>query len=336
MIDALVESIEQVAEETSFSGVVHVSRAGETTFERAWGLADRAHGIPNTVETQFGIASAVKGFTAVTTMSLVAEDALTLEASVRTLLGDVLELVDRRVTVEHLLAHTSGIGDYLDEDELSSIDDYVMTVPVHQLVTAKDYLAVLQGHPMRGVPGSKFQYCNGGYVILALVIEAVSGRSYHDLIHERVLRPAGMSSTAFLRSDELPGTAAVGYLHTEGLRTNVLHLPVRGVGDGGAHSTVGDITRFWEALFAGKLVATEVVQEMVSPRNQGEGERYGLGFWIKNDRDTVALEGYDAGISFRSAFDPETRSLYTVISNTSTGAWPLVKLLDKVPLTGSD
>jgi CubicO group peptidase (beta-lactamase class C family) len=292
-------------------------------------MANRAHEVPNTVETQFGIASAVKGFTALTAMSLISDGALSLDTSVRALLGDVLELVDPAVTVEHLLAHTSGIGDYLDEDEMGSIDDYVLSVPVHELVTASDYLAVLQGHPMRDVPGNKFQYCNGGYVILALVIEAAGGGTYHDLLDERVFEPAGMVSTAFLRSDELPGSAALGYLHTEGLRTNVLHLPVRGVGDGGAYSTLGDITSFWGALFAGQIVARHVVQEMVGPRSQGEDERYGLGFWVKNDRDVAALEGYDAGVSFRSAFDPQTEALYTVISNTSNGAWPLAKVLDQ-------
>lgn len=337
MSNALLGSIEQVVEETSFSGVVHVSRNGETLCERAWGMANRAYEIPNTAETQFGIASAVKGFTALTTMSLISEGVLTLDTSVRALLGDVLELIDPAVTVEHLLAHTSGIGDYLDEDEMGSIDDYVLSVPVHELVTASDYLAVLQGHPMRDAPGSKFQYCNGGYVILALVIEAAGGGTSHELLDERVFVPAGMTSTAFLRSDELPGSAALGYLHTEGLRTNVLHLPVRGVGDGGAYSTLGDITSFWQALFAGGIVANDVVQEMVKPRSQGGSERYGLGFWIKNDRDTVVvLEGYDAGVSFRSAFDPETESLYTVISNTSNGAWPLVKLLDQQAVLGSD
>jgi hypothetical protein len=69
---------------------------------------------------------------------------------------------------------------------------------------------------------------------------------------------------------------------------------------------------------------------MVRPRNEGpsEGKRYGLGFWIRLDRATVMLEGYDAGVSFRSAYDPASELLYTVISNTSAGAWPVAKLLD--------
>ena len=168
-------------------------------------------------------------------------------------------------------------------------------------------------------------------MILALIAEAVSAKSFHDLDAERVFAPAGMAATGFPRSDELPESAAFGYLPTEsGLRTNQLHLPVRGSGDGGAYSTVGDFAAFWPALFAGSIVPQPLLDEMVHPHNDvpEESRRYGLGFWIRLDRDTPMLEGYDAGVSFRSVYDPPAAFTCTVISNTSAGAWPLVELLD--------
>ena len=128
-------------------------------------------------------------------------------------------MIDDRVTVEQLLAHRSGIGDYLDEDEVDDNNDYVMTVPVHELATTEQFLAVLDGHPMKHEPGERFTYCNGGYIVLALLAERASGVPFHDLVDQRVCRPAGMADTSFLRSDELPGRAALGYLHDEGLRT---------------------------------------------------------------------------------------------------------------------
>jgi CubicO group peptidase (beta-lactamase class C family) len=331
MSTSFSSSLERTADEIDFSGVVHVERGGIVMYERASGLADRAHGIPNTIDTQFGIASGVKGFTALTVMSLVADGSLSLDMSVRNVLGDDLELIDAAVTVEHLLAHTSGIGDYLDESLLGDVDDYVMSVPVHQLASTADYLSVLRGHPMTFTPGAQFEYCNGGYVVLALVVEAVTAASFYDVVEERVLIPAGMSSTAFLRSDELPGSAALGYVHHDGgWRTNQLHLPLRGSGDGGAYSTVGDFKRFWASLFSGRILPLAVVDEMVRAHNETKSRRYGLGFWLRPDRETVMLEGSDAGVSFRSAYDPTSELLYTVISNTSTGAWPLVKLLDGI------
>jgi CubicO group peptidase (beta-lactamase class C family) len=89
----------------------------KTLYDRACGLADRAHDLANTTNTQFGIASGTKGFTALTGMSLALDGPLDLNSRVRSVLGDDLELIDSAVTVEHLLTHTSGIGDYLDEPE---------------------------------------------------------------------------------------------------------------------------------------------------------------------------------------------------------------------------
>jgi CubicO group peptidase (beta-lactamase class C family) len=324
-------SVDRVIGETDFSGVVRVARGEDVLLERASGLADRAHGIPNTATTRFGIASGTKGFTALTIMSLVAEGSLTLDTPVRSVLGDALELIDTRVTVGHLLAHTSGIGDYLDEEAQDDIDEYEMPGSARQFESTSDYLAVLKGHPTTFEAGARFEYCNGGYVVLAVVAEAVSARSFHELAAERVFGPAGMTATGFPRSDELPGSAAFGYLPTEsGMRTNQLHLPVRGSGDGGAYSTVGDFAAFWPALFAGSIVPRPLVDEMVRPHNDAleHSKRYGLGFWIRLDRETPMLEGYDAGVSFRSAYDPPSGFMYTVISNTSAGAWPLVDLLD--------
>jgi CubicO group peptidase (beta-lactamase class C family) len=328
----LSESIDAIAKETDFSGAVHVARQGRLLYGRAWGLADRAHGIANTLDTQFGIASGTKGFTTLAVMSLVSDRTLALSTPVRSILGDELELIDRAVTVSHLLTHTSGIGDYLDESTLSDVDDYVMPVPVHQLARTVDYLPVLRGHPMKFSPGTRFEYCNGGFVVLALVIEAVTGSTYHDVVAERVFLPAGMAATAFLRSDQLPGSAAIGYVEDlNGWRTNHFHLPIRGSGDGGTFSTVGDISAFWKSLFAGKIVPFPVVREMTRPHNDVSSEwRYGAGFWLRPDRNTVMLEGSDAGVSFRTAYDPPSELLYTVMANTSAGAWPIVEMLDEM------
>src|SRR5436190_23638247 len=100
MNPSLEASVADLIAETEFSGVIHVSRAGEVLLERAEGFADRAHAIPNTITTRFGIASAAKGFTALTVMSLVADGSLSLDTPVRSVLGDELELIDSRVTIE--------------------------------------------------------------------------------------------------------------------------------------------------------------------------------------------------------------------------------------------
>jgi CubicO group peptidase (beta-lactamase class C family) len=166
-------------------------------------------------------------------------------------------------------------------------------------------------------------------VVLALLAERAAGEPFHELVQRRVCEPAGMTDTAFLRSDELPGRAAIGYLG-EGPRTNVFHLPVLGSGDGGIYSTAADIRTFWLALFEGRIVRPETVSLMVRPRSDDpeEGRRYGLGFWLHATSDVVMLEGYDAGVSFRTVHDPTRSRTHTLISNTSEGAWELTAALD--------
>ena len=323
--------LDALAYETAFSGVVQVDRAGEIELARAYGLAHRGFEIPNEVDTRFGIASGAKAFTALAVVSLIDEGVLQLSTTARSVLGSDLPLIDDGVTVEHLLAHRSGIGDYLDEEAVEA-GDYVMPVPVHELATTEDYLAVLDGHATAFTPGERFAYCNGGFVVLALIAERTSGVPFHELVEQRVCQPAGMTDTEFLRSDELPGRTAIGYVEIDGgWRTNVFHLPVRGSGDGGIYSTAADISSFWQALFAGRIVSEDWVAEMVRPRSDApaHSKRYGLGLWLHAASDAVILEGCDAGVSFRSLHDPGARLTLTVISNTTSGAWPIARYLDE-------
>ena len=326
---SLQTDLEALADSNDFSGVVAVSADDDRTIELVRGFSDRANGRPNRLDTRFAIASATKGLTALTVASLIESGELRGDTTLRSLLGEALPLVDDAVTIEQLLGHTSGIGDYLDEDEIGDIDDYVMGLPVHRLAAPSDYLPLLDGHPQRTPPGSQFAYNNGGYVVLSIAVEIAAGRSFYDLVQERVLDPAAMVDTAFERSDRLPGGAAIGYL-ADG-RTNVLHLPVRGAGDGGAYSTAADLEALWKALFAGRILPIPTVDRLVEPRSTtADGRsRYGLGFWLRPDRATVMLEGMDAGVSCRTVYDRPSGIVYTVISNTSSGAWPLVKHLDE-------
>lgn len=326
----LAASLNRVASETNFSGVVRVDTGDDTTLSLAYGLAHRGLLTPNTTDTQFAIASGGKGFTALAVVSMIADGALSLNTTARSVLGDDLPLVADDVTVEHLLAHRSGIGDYIDEEneDLDSTD-YVLASPVHELATTEAFLAEVDGYPTKFKAGERFSYCNGGYILLALIAERVSGAGYHELVKERVVVPAGLTDTGFLRSDEPSGHMALGYLHPDGLRTNVLHLPVRGNGDGGIYTTVADMHTFWGAFANGRIAPKEWVAEMTRPRSQAPKEkaRYGLGFWLAEAGGAVKLVGGDAGVSFYSVLDPTTQSSWTVVSNTPDGAWPMVREL---------
>jgi CubicO group peptidase (beta-lactamase class C family) len=327
----LEDALDAVAERTGFSGVVRIEEAGGIQLAKAYGMADRGHAIPNTIDTRFGIASGTKGLTALAVMSLIDDGALELTTTARSVLGEDLPLIDDHVTIEQLLSHRSGIGDYFDEDAIEQVTDHVLRIPVHELATTEGYLAVLDGHPAAFPPGERFAYNNGGFVVLALIAERTSGEAFHELVRRRVCEPAGMADTEFLRSDELPMRAALGYLTEDGSRTNVFHLPVRGSGDGGIYSTAADVSALWSALFAGRIVPTDRVAEMVRPRSDvpTESLRYGLGFWLHPSSDVVELHGYDAGVSFSSTHDAASATTRTIISNTSEGTWPIETFLDE-------
>jgi CubicO group peptidase (beta-lactamase class C family) len=328
-LERLGAQLDEIATDGGMSGVVSIDVDGSIVFARAYGMADRAHGIPNTVDTRFGLASVSKGFTALAVLSLVEDGTLELTTPVRSILGADLALIDDRVTVEHLLTHTSGIGDYLDEEADWDPSDYILTVPVHELGETEAFVRAIDGHPQVFEPGERFTYNNGGLIVCAIIAERASGIPFHDLVEQRVLSPAGMRRSGYLRLDALPGDAAIGYLDEDpdSLRTNVLHLPVRGNGDGGAYSTAADLSRFWRALVDGRIVSGETVAEMVRPRSvdEDEGMRYGMGLWLDGTGPGLVLEGFDAGVSCRTRFDPGTRLTVSVLANTALGAWDVVK-----------
>lgn len=323
--------VAEVAAGTGFAGVVQLERGGVVVLDVAYGLADRRHGIAMTTDNQLGMASGSKTFTALVVLRLVEEGLLTLSTTARQILGTDLPLVADDVTIEHLLSHRSGIGDYLDEDEVDS-EEFELPVSAHRLVTTQDFLPILDGYPTKFRAGDRFSYCNGGFVVLALIAERVSGRSYHDLVCELVCAPAGMADTGFLRSDALPGRAALGYVEVgEQWRTNVFHLPVIATGDGGAYTTTADMARFWTALVAGQIVRVETLADMTRARSEpdpGESRCYGLGFWLEAGSPRITMSGADAGVSFWSRHDLERGTTATVISTTMGGAWPVVEIVE--------
>lgn len=293
-----------------FSGVISIRRGDAIVGEWAVGLADRTSGVANTPGTRFGLASGTKTFTALSVLSLVGDGILSLDTRARDLLRDDLPLIDDDVTIDHLLTHTSGIGDYLDEE----VDAFApMTAPVQQLDSTPAYLTVLDGFPTKFRAGERFSYCNGGYVVLALIAERAAATPFADLVADRVFRPAGMTGSGFPRSDLLPPGTATGY--REDGRTNVFDLPVLGSGDGGAHSTVADLHRFWLALLAGRIVdpaLAVLATEPVTPDAE-EGRGYGRGIWL--DGPDFTLSGGDHGVTAVSCHDPLTRTTVTGLAN---------------------
>ena len=325
-------ALDEAVAASSFSGVITVDVGGRRILERCEGFLHRGLRVPMTPQARIGIASGSKAFTALAVMRLVEDGELRLDQRVRELLGTDLPLIDDAVTIEQLLTHTSGLGDYLDEDSDWEVSDHVLTLPVHTLVTAEAFLPMLDGHPQKSAPGERFAYCNGAYVVLAVVLERTTGSTYHDVVQQLVLEPAGMRDTGFLPLNALPADAAPGYVFAEGDLVNTLHLSVLGNGDGGAFTTADDLHRFWLALLDGRIVTHGTVEEMIRPRHDVPDEdlRCGMGLWMHRTGPALVLDGYDAGVSFRSTHLIDSATTVSVLGNTSEGAWPVVSALARV------
>ena len=156
---------------------------------------------------------------------------------------------------------------------------------------------------------------------------------YQDLVRELVCSPAGMVDTEFLRSDALPGRAALGYVEVEGQwRTNVFNLPVVATGDGGAYTTTADMARFWAALMSGRIVREETLADMrdgaqrARPRASPAATASASGWTPTHPRSPCRVP--TPGVSFWSSHYPERGTTATVISTTIGGAWPVAELVD--------
>jgi CubicO group peptidase (beta-lactamase class C family) len=197
-----------LAEQDRFSGAVLVAHNGEILLEDAWGLADREAGTPNTVDTRFRVGSINKMFTAVAILQLVESGQLALDDPIGRYLTEYPnpELASA-VTVRHLLTHSGGTGDVVDDAHWDTYLQHRL-----ELRQVSDWIALFGDRSVSFEPGSRYEYSNYGFILLGALIEAVTGESYYDYVHEHVFAPAGMTATDFQpESEDVPGRA-VGYM----------------------------------------------------------------------------------------------------------------------------
>lgn len=254
------------------------TRAGEVVFRRAYGEASLELDVAAAPEMAFCIASVTKPFTATATMLLVQEGKLALDESVAARL-DGIE-IDERITVEHLLSHTSGLPDFFGIDGFGEGH-------LHARISPRDLGRAANGQELLFPPGERHEYSNLGYALLGLVIEDASGQPWERFLHERVFAPAGMTRTTY-GGDRLVVPGAVTNYEKAGegwLRAEPLNYS-RGYALGGLFSTVDDLAAFDAALRGGKILDGQTLARMEQPPTLGNGEPsgYALGWRVDERR----------------------------------------------------
>jgi CubicO group peptidase (beta-lactamase class C family) len=274
-IDALAKELERDASAERFSGAALVARNGSIVFEQAYGLANREKKTPNQIDTQFRIGSMNKMFTAVCILQLVQAGKIQLSDAFGKYLTDYTNKeMASKVTIEHLLTHTGGTGDFFGPE----FDKHRL-----ELKTLQDYVKLYENRALAFEPGSRFEYSNYGFLLLGAVVEKVTGQSYYDYVREHVYQPAGMTSTDSLPENEAVARRSVGYMK-EGpgpATDNRDTLPYRGTSAGGGYSTVEDLFKFATALENHKLLDaahTDMLWSGKVETGRG-GDKYGFGFF---------------------------------------------------------
>jgi CubicO group peptidase (beta-lactamase class C family) len=332
----LTKTLNISIEQHAFSGVISIRRQNTVLYERAAGYADRSNQIENTLETRFGIASGTKFFTALAIGKLIEAKKLSFSTKLKDCIALNFPRYSQEITIRHLLTHTSGIPDYYDEDKITDFDTFSLSTPWYALKGPRDYLAVFPDEAMKFAPGERFSYSNGGYILLGVVIEELTGLKYQDFVEQAIFKASGMNQSGYFALNKLPEKTALGYVEeVEGWRTNIFNLPIVGASDGGAFTTVQDIAILWNAFWAYELLPKELVeiyaQPYVKAKTEGEHTYYGHGLWIYEDESRNREEyitGCDAGVSFKSRVKRDNELQVTVISNTTDGAWPVLRDID--------
>ncbi|HEU4401096.1 MAG TPA: serine hydrolase domain-containing protein [Candidatus Polarisedimenticolia bacterium] len=258
---------------------VMVIRGDEVAYTGAVGLADVERGIPIGPRTAFDIASMSKQFTGMLAILLHEDGRLDYDAPVIRFLPELARFGDR-MTVRHLLTHTSGLPDYYDA--LARGRD------AGGWVTNRDALAYLerQGDPVF-TPGDRFLYSDAGYEMLALILERVAGMPFADLLKVRILEPLGMNDTMLRDRPDLPvPNRARGYaLMRDGFVAFQDHPLDCLAGSGAVNTTLHDLALWDRALATGRLVPTTTLDQTLRPvrLNDGAESPYGFGWFLNRD-----------------------------------------------------
>ncbi len=279
-IDDLIEPL--VAGHT-FSGSILVAREGRVLLANGYGLADREGGVPNTPATKFRIGSLTKAFTAAAVLLLQEEGKLDDDDPLARFIPDYPE--GDRITLRHLLSHTSGIPNFTALPEYAEYSIHPATLP--------GTIALFRDLPLEFEPGSRFRYSNSNYIVLSYVIEQVTGSTYEEFLRQRIFEPLGMNDTGYDHNDPaLPGMARGYDFDAEAgkLReASYIDMTVPG-GAGGLYSTVRDLLIWHQALSDDRLLTPASRALIFTPVRSG----YGYGWGIQTafaDRLTISHQG---------------------------------------------
>jgi len=309
----ILSFVSQLDNNEGFSGAVLIAKNDKIIFEKAYGYAHIGHKVKNNLETKFNMGSIGKSFTALAIIQLLQEGKLALNDPIGTYLLDYPnESIKNTVTVKHLLTHTSGLPHYFARKKfLEGSKDLFRTI--------EDLSELYENEPIESAPGIEFSYRNTNYVLLARIIEKITGIKYDDYLEEYIYKPALMVNTGNFDLDHPIDNAAEGYTTSEvypnKFKVNIHTYPSRGNGAGGGYSTLHDLFNFTQALKERKLLNEQYTNLFTKPIDVKEHYGLGMQFPTPEEGTTYGHSGghFGVGVEWRVY----SKEGYTVIVLTN-------------------
>lgn len=292
-----------------------IVKDGSILYDKAYGLANVTRRVPATTGTNYRLASVTKQFTATAILELIERGKFSLDSHLSEVLPGTPRYA-RDIRIRHLLNHTSGLVDY--EDLIpDSQTVQVLDADVLRLLNRVDSLYF--------PPGSKFQYSNSGYALLALTVEAVSGEPFARFLKKSIFDPLGMSHTvAYQNGIFTVDNRAFGYSRTDsGFVETDQSVTSAVLGDGGIYSSVEDLFRWDQDLSGNRLISDSLRQQSFTPAvlNDGSTTKYGFGWYIEPYKGHESIYHTGSTRGFRNTIFrlPDQRLTIIILTNRNEG-----------------
>ncbi len=304
------EVIQSYVSSKAFMGSVLVARGHDVLLSKGYGWANLEWDIPDSPSTKYRLGSITKQFTAASILLLEERGKLKVEDPVKKYMPDAPAAWDR-ITIFNLLTHTSGIPNFTNLPEYRKMEPFPST--------AVETVAVFRDKPLDFQPGEKWNYSNSGYLLLGYLIEKISGESYEKFVQENIFTPLGMQDSGYDSNSAVIAHRAAGYAPGPKGMVNAgfINMTVPHAA-GGLYSTTGDLLRWEQGLFGGRLLSAASLQKMTTPFKNDYA--FGVGVSQQNGRKRISHNGGIEGFNTFLAYYPDDHVTVVVLANLNGSA----------------
>ncbi|MGZ8541626.1 MAG: serine hydrolase [Chitinophagaceae bacterium] len=289
---------------------VLVARKGEIIYKKGFGMANLELDVAMQADNVFRIASITKQFTAIAILQLMEQGKLNVQDEITRFIPDY-PVRGNKITIEHLLTHTSGIADY------SALKD---TLRAQSVLTPTQMINIFKNLPIRFAPGTKWEYSNSGYFLLGHIIESISGMTYAAYLEENIFKPLGMLHSQYASDTKLINKRAAGYTDGAAGYENAPYLSMtHPYAAGSIQSTVEDLFKWQHAVLSYKMVKKESLDKAFTKYKLVDGKEtaYGYGWRVGNvyESSTLWHGGLISGFTSMAIYLPKEDVFVAVFSN---------------------